>query len=105
MLENILVIVLSFFAVIGFIESIMTLLETVSTLKYKDIQSVCLTVELRGNISDVDFLLSTLLLQAGRIGYENAKTKVCIKNSGLDESTYSQIYAFCLENDNIMLEN
>lgn len=104
MIKTIFIIVISFFAVIGIMDCIMTLLETVSTIKYKMIKNITLTVELEGKIPDVSFLLGTLRLQAQRIQYNNSETKLVIKDNGLSEDTYSEIFAFCLENDNIFVE-
>lgn len=104
MLKTAILIILSFFAVVGFIECILCLLETVSVSKYSSIKNVSITVELSGNISNVTFLLNTLLLQAERISYKNAVTKVIIKDVGLSEATYLEVYRFCMENDNIIVE-
>ena len=105
MLKSILLILMSFFAVVGFLECIIVMLETVSSCKFTQISDICLQVELKGTIDNVKFLLDTLTLQAERISYNSIVTRVVIKNAGLDENTYAQIYAFCLENDNITIEN
>lgn len=104
MLKTILLIILSFFAVIGFIEFVLTMLETLSTYKYKEITNITLTAHLDGAVKNVVFLLNTLLIQAERISYKNSVTHVVVKADGVDEATYSEIYAFCLENDNITVE-
>ena len=104
MIKTVVIIIISFFAVIGFLECILTMLETISTLKYKNFNAQYLTAELEGNVPNVNFLLGTLLLQAERISYKNVLPSVVIKDVGLDENTYSQIRDYCLENDNIMLE-
>ncbi len=104
MLKAALIIILSFFSVIGVIECILSLLETVSTSRYRHIGGVALTVELSGEIENITFLLNTLLLQAERICYKNVRTRVVIRDCGLSETTYAEITAFCRENDNIMLE-
>lgn len=104
MLKTAIIIILSFFAVIGFIECILSMLETVSTLRYGKIKDISLVVELSGRIDDITFLLNTLLLQAERISYRDIQTHVVIRDCGLDECTYSEIYSFCEENDNITVE-
>ena len=101
MLKTAVIIILSFFAVI---ECILSLLETVSTSRYKKIKDIALVVELSGAVENVTFLLNTLLLQAERISYRDAATRVVIRDCGLDEDTYSQIHSFCEENDNITVE-
>ena len=62
MLKTAVIIILSFFAVIGFIECILSLLETVSTSRYKKIKDIALVVELSGAVENVTFLLNTCLL-------------------------------------------
>lgn len=104
MIKTFVLIIVSFFAVIGFLECILTMLETISTAKYKNFRALNLVAELEGNIPEVNFLLGTLLLQAERINYKNVTPQVIIKDVGLDESTYTEVYSYCLENDNIMLE-
>lgn len=104
MLENALIIILSFFAVIGLIECVLSMLEAVSISKYRKIKDISLVVELTGKIDNVTFLLNTLLLQAQRINYRDTQTRVIIRDSGLDETTYSEIHNFCLENDNVSVE-
>ena len=104
MLETALIIILSFFAVIGFIECVLSMLETVSTKKKKKIKDISIVVELTGKIDNVTFLLNTLLLQAQRINYRDAQTRVVIRDCGLDEDTYTEIHNFCQENDNVTVE-
>lgn len=104
MLKTAIIIILSFFAVIGFIECVLSLLETVSTSRYRKIKDIALVVGLSGSIENVTFLLNTLLLQAERISYRDAVTQVVIRDCGLDECTYSEIHSFCQENDNITVE-
>lgn len=104
MLKTAVIIILSFFAVIGFIECVLSILETVSTSRYRKIKGISLVVELAGRIDDITFLLNTLLLQAERISYRDAQTHVVIRDCGLDECTYSEIHSFCEENDNITVE-
>lgn len=104
MLKTIAVILLSFFAVIGFVECVLELLETASVAYYRDLEDVALVAQLNGRVKNVPFLLNTLLLQAARIRYRGTRTRVVIRDNGLDESTYTQIHSFCEENDDISVE-
>ena len=104
MIKTVLLIIFSFFAVIGIIECFVVMIETLSMSKYNNIKKIAITTTLEGNIPDVTFFLNTLLLQAERIRYKNVDTKVVIRDEGLDDYTYSQIYEFCVENDNITVE-
>ena len=103
MLKTFVLLILSFFAVIGFTECILSFLETVSTSKYAKL-GLTITAHLSGSVDNVTFLLNTLLLQAERLNYKNDITRVLVVDDGLDENTYSEVYAFCLENDNITIE-
>ena len=103
MLKTIALIAISFFAVLGFLEIFVSILESISVSKYI-VNDVNLTVSLSGKIDDVAFLLNTLLLQAEKINYKSAETKVIIKDCGLCESTYKEIYDFCMTNKNIYVE-
>ena len=103
MIKTLFLIILSFFAVLGFIECFVTALETYSVSKYKP-RKITIVAELDDRIKDVCFLMNTLLLQAERIRYKDVQTQVVIKDCGIDENTYEEIYAFCLENNNITVE-
>ncbi len=103
MLKTIVLIIISFFAVLGLLEIFVGILEDLSVSKYF-VDDVSLTVSLSGDIKDVEFLLNTLLLQAEKINYKNIVTKVVIKDCGLSDSTYKTIYDFCLLNKNIFME-
>lgn len=104
MLKTAIIIIASFFAVIGFIECILNMLETVSFWKYKRLDSVELSVGLSGTVENPTFLLNTLLLQAERITYPGVTTHVVVRDNGLDSATFSEIHSFCEENDNIRVE-
>jgi len=103
MLKTIVLIVISFFAVLGLLEIFVGILESISVSKY-NVSDVSITVSLSGEVEDVVFLLNTLLLQAEKIKYNSSITKVIIRDCGIAESTYKQIYDFCLLNKNIYVE-
>ena len=104
LIKTIFLIILSFFAVIGLIECLLTMIETISIAKYDKIKQLSIVACLDGEIEDVNFLLNTLILQAEKINYKNVITKVVVKDVGLSDNTYHKIYNFCLENDNITVE-
>ena len=103
MLWTVALIILSFFAVLGVILCVITLIETVSVNRYTPDDAV-LSVSLGGAIENVPFLLNTLLLQAGRIRYRGVVTRVVVVDVGMDERTLTQVRDFCKENDNISVE-
>ncbi len=103
MLKAIILIIVSFFAVLGLLEIVISMLENYSVANY-NVSDVSLTVSLSGDIDNVTFLLNTLLLQAERINYKNSVTKVVIKDCGIFPNTYSVIEEFCATNKNIFVE-
>ena len=103
MLKTIVLIIVSFFAVLGILEIVISLLENYSVSSYK-IDNISLTVSLSGEIDNVPFLLNTLLLQAEKINYKNNVTKVVIKDCGIYPDTYNAIREFCMINHNIYVE-
>lgn len=103
MLKAIILIIVSFFAVLGLLDIIISILESYSVSSY-DVSDISLTVCLSGEIENVTFLLNTLLLQAERINYKNGATKVIIKDCGIHPYTYNAIKEFCMANNNIFVE-
>lgn len=105
MLKTILLVIISFFAVIGFLECLLNILEHMTVSGDDQPESISMVVSLSGCIDNVPFLLNTLLMQAERINYKNCITEVIIVDNGLDENTYYRIFEFCKTNDNIYIEN
>ncbi len=105
MLKTALLIIISFFAVIGILECIASILESISLSKYDMVEDVNIRVSLKGEIENIPFLLNTLLIQAERINYKDNQTRVVIVNKGLCQDTYNEIIRFCLVNKNITVEN
>ena len=103
MLKTIVLIIVSFLAVLGVLEIVISILENYSVSSY-DIDDIALTINLSGEIENVVFLLNTLLLQAEKINYKNNETKVIIKDCGLYPDTYNTIQEFCMINKNIFVE-
>lgn len=103
MLKAIVLIIVSFFAVLGLLEIVISLLESYSVSNY-NVDDVSITVCLSGEIENVTFLLNTLLMQAERIDYKCGVTKVVIKDCGIYPNTYNAIKEFCMTNNNIFVE-
>ena len=97
MLKAIVLIIVSFFAVLGLLEIVISMLENYSVSNY-NVSDVSLTVSLSGEIDNVTFLLNTLLLQAEKINYKNGPTRIVIKDCGIYPDTYNAIKEFCLIN-------
>ena len=104
MLKTAVIVVISFFAVVGIVETILCVLESFALIGQTQPSEVQLRVALSGEIDNVNFLLSTLLLQADRINFKNCVTKVVVVDYGLENSTYLKIKDFCDLNTNISME-
>ena len=75
-----------------------------SVSKYSQLTDITVNATISGPVNNVAFLLNTLVLQTQRLSYKNITPKLIVKAKNSDESTYSQIFDFCLENDNITVE-
>ena len=100
-MNTIFLIILSFFAVIGFIDTVLTFIDTFSYLKYDCIKSVSLNVKLTGNIDNVPFLLNSFIISSRKISLKDNITSVVINADETDADTYNEIREFCLENNDI----
>ena len=104
MLKIAFVVLVSFFAVIGVIECVLCILEAIALNGYSQPSYVQLSVALTGKIDNVDFFISTLLLQADKINFKNCVAKIVIIDYGLERNTYLKIKDFCDSNANISVE-
>lgn len=103
MLVTLLFVLMSFFAIIGLMEFILCIMETVAMHNTDSLEDVRIEVDMAGNEPHVDFLLSSLTVMAGRIAFRNLTTKVYIRDKGIDLSTYQKIAEYCNENSTVYL--
>lgn len=103
MLWTIFLVVISFFAIIGLMEFIMCILETVAMRTNRSLEDVSLTVDLRGREDNIEFLLNSLCVMAERIAFKNLTTHVVVRDKGIEQDTYERIRAYMEENPNISL--
>ncbi len=105
MLKTVFLILLSFFAVIGIIECILCLIETIANSKFKSVKQLKLTATISGSENNVNFLLNTLSLYAQRINFKHIQTNVIIDAQLADDATKLAVEKYCLQNSNIVLES
>ncbi len=103
MLWTIVLVVISFFAIIGLMEFIMCILESVAMRTIRSLESVNLTVKIRGREENIEFLLNSLCIMAERIAFKNLTTGVQIFDEGMDEDTYRCVKKYMEENPTISL--
>lgn len=103
MLLTVVIIILTFFAVIGAAECVITLMETLSACRCRT-DDFALSVTLSGKVDNVLFLLNSLLIQAQRISFGGTAARVVVIDGGMDEETFMQVHTFCGKNDNITVE-
>ena len=103
MLWTIFLVVISFFAIIGLMEFIMCILETVAMRATDSLEDVSITVDLRGREEHIEFLLNSLSVMAERIAFKNLTTRIVIRDRGIDEDTYRRICSYAEENPLISL--
>ena len=103
MIWTILFVLFSFFAIIGLMEFVMCIMETVSMRTTRSIEDIRIVVDIKGCEPHIEFLLSTLSIMADRIAFKDITTKVCIRNLGTDQTTYQRLKEYIEENPNIKL--
>lgn len=100
-MNTVLWIIVSFFAVVGFIDTVVTFVDSLSFLKYNCIKSATLNVKLSGEIDNIPFLLNSLILTARKINFKDNVTTVSIDADETEPHTYNEIREFCLENNDV----
>ena len=102
MLWIVLLVVVSFFSVIGVMEFLMCILEFTATRRVKSVRNIHIRADLSGNEPHVEFLLGTLMLMAERISFKDPTT-VCIQDAGMDAETLGRVREYVKENPNVIL--
>lgn len=91
-------VVVSMFAVLGLLESIVTLLELLALRKVHSLQSATFRVELTGEEKNVEFLLNTLSLMTERLDLGPVEARLEIIDAGLTETTRRSVQEYCEKN-------
>ena len=103
MLWTILLVLVSFFSIIGLMEFVMCVMETISMRSTHSMTDIRIEIDLSGSEPHVDFLLNSLTVMAQQISFKNLTTFVCIHDCGMDEDTYQKVKAYCAENSTVYL--
>lgn len=98
MLFHLFWVLLSFFAVIGILECLLELLDWFSFRRVQVVEKVTLTVTLKGEIKQVDYLLNTLCLKCEKADVGLAETGLVLVDGGLTPQTREQVQAYCEKN-------
>ena len=103
MLWTVFFLLVSFFAIVGVIEFVVCIMETISTRTTKSLKELTIVADIDGTEPHVEFVLSSLRIMADRIAFKNVTTQVCIRDLGVDEDTYQRILDYIEENSGIYL--
>lgn len=98
MMEYALWILVSFFAVIGFLFCLIGCLELFSLRKIRSIRRVVLQVELGGKEPQIEFLLNSLSLICDRIGIGRQEAILEILDGGLSSEEQQAVRDYCEKN-------
>lgn len=100
---TLLFVLISFFAIIGLMEFVMCIMETVSMRSTRSLQAIRIVADIKGCEPHIEFVLSSLGIMAERIAFKDVTTQVCVRNLGTDQTTYERIKEYAQENPNIYL--
>lgn len=102
-LLSLLIVVLSFFAIIGIMEFVLCIFESIAMYGNRSVCGIRIVADMRGREKNVEFLLDSLKLLSERIVFRNLTTEVHIRDCGVDTETLEQIKRYINENQNISL--
>ncbi len=91
-------ILVSFFAVIGLLECILGVVELLSLWRVRSVQKIVLQISLSGEESNVEYLLNTLCLKAGRLDVGEREAVLEVVDEGLAEQTREDVLEYCEKN-------
>ena len=91
-------VLVSFFAVVGLMESLLFLLEIVALRKISSIRNVSLQVELAGDTENTEYILNTLSLFLNRVDIGEEEAALEIVDGGMSEKMRLEILEYCEKN-------
>ena len=91
-------VVISMFAVLGLLESIVMLLELFALRKVNSVVSATFRVTLAGEEKNVEYLLNTLCLMTERQDVGPVEARLEIVDGGLAEPTRRRVREYCEKN-------
>lgn len=91
-------VMISFFAVIGLLISILFVVEFLALRKVHAVRKVELHVELAGEEPCMEYLLNTLSLKAQRLELADAEPVLVLHDVGLSPAARAETEAYCKKN-------
>ncbi len=91
-------VLVSMFAVLGLLESLVFLLELVALRKNSSVQAAFFRVVLAGEEGQMEYLLNTLSLMAGRLDVGTVEAQLEIVDGGLSENARRKVLEYCEKN-------
>lgn len=91
-------VLVSFFAVVGLMECMLFLLETVALRRISSIAGVTLQVELRDDSENAEYILNTLSLLMSRVDVGDREIILEIKDGGISAPMRAEILEYCEKN-------
>lgn len=91
-------VLVSFFAVVGLMESLLFLMEIVALRRISSIRNVSLRVELDGDAENTEYILNTLSLLLNRVDVGDEEATLDIVDGGMSENMRLEILDYCEKN-------
>ena len=91
-------VLVSFFAVVGLMETLLFLLEIIALRRISSIRKVSLRVELSGNAENTEYILNTLLLMLTRVDIGDEEATLEISDGGISDRMRADILEYCEKN-------
>lgn len=91
-------VLVSFFAVVGLMESLLFLLEIVALRRISSIRKVSLRVELSGDAENTEYVLNTLSLLLNRVDIGDEEAILEISDGGISDRMRADILEYCEKN-------
>ncbi|MBR4087373.1 MAG: hypothetical protein IKK30_05925 [Clostridia bacterium] len=91
-------VLVSFFAVVGLMETLLFLLEIIALRRISSIRKVSLRVELSGNAENTEYILNTLLLMLNRVDIGDEEATLEISDGGISDRMRVDIMEYCEKN-------
>ncbi len=88
----------SMFAVLGLLETIVTVLELIALRKVQSVKRAWFRVELTGEEESVEYLLNTLCLMIERLDVGPVEAGLEIVDAGLEEKSRQKVLEYCEKN-------
>ena len=91
-------VLLSFFAVLGLLNCIISVLELFALRRIKTVKRAVFRAELAGDEEGMEFLLNSLMIAAQRTELGTIETELEVVDAGLSASARAVLEAYCQKN-------